>query len=267
MDLQTFRDWLLVNGASQASADTHVVKVASYFSQYRELTQDNLNAYLASKLNVWEGSSFNLFINAINHYKKFLKLEIEVPSYHKTNKRVKDYLTESDLNDVYAKMPLIFDEPEKKQAIFLLLFATGLRPKEILKLKRENFNFTDKVVTIKNTKTHRDRNLAISEELCDLLPVIFNKEEEGENAFNLTRDSLRYIFRRINEVMPMKTKLYPYLMRRCFAHDLISKGIKLTSLQSGMGHTNPLTTLGYLTVSEQEAQDEIRKLINKRKKK
>jgi integrase len=267
MNLQTFRDWLLVNGASQASADTHVVKVASYFSQYRELTQDNLNAYLASKLNVWEGSSFNLFINAINHYKKFLKLEIEVPSYHKTNKRVKDYLTESDLNDVYAKMPLIFDEPEKPQAIFTLLFELGLRPKEILQLKREHFDFENKILLITKTKVYRDRQLPLSNELCDILPIIFHKEEEGENAFNLTRDSLRYIFRRINDVMPMKKKLYPYLMRHSYAHNLISKGIKLTSLQVLMGHSSPLTTLNYLGVSEKEAIDEARIILNKRRKK
>jgi site-specific recombinase XerD len=56
-------------------------------------------------------------------------------------------------------------------------------------------------------------------------------------------------------------------MRRSYAHDLISKGVKLTALQSSMGHANPLTTLHYLQVSTDDANSEIRAILNRKKRK
>jgi len=267
INLSEFKNWLLINGSAKASAETHCMKLASFFRQYETLTQENLNSFLATKIDLWTGNSFNLFINAINHYKKFLKIDIEIPKYHKTEKRIKEYLTEKDFYDIVSKIPLIFEKADKIQAIAILMFSTGLRPKEIIQLKREDFNFDEKIVKIKNTKVHRDKIVVLSNTLCNILPIIFNQEAEQENAFNIKYHHLSYIFQKINEVMGLKIKLTPYSMRHGFAHNMIKKGLDINSLQVIMGHNNPLTTLGYLNVTEKEAQDKVRKLINKRRKK
>jgi site-specific recombinase XerD len=65
----------------------------------------------------------------------------------------------------------------------------------------------------------------------------------------------------------LKGKLHPYIFRHSYAHNMLNKGIKLSSLQVLMGHSNPLTTLEYLGVSEKEAIDEARTLINKKARK
>jgi site-specific recombinase XerD len=266
MDLSSFKNYLLLNGASQESAKTFCAKVKSFFKQHEAFNQETLNSFLASKVEKWCGNSFNINRNAFNHYAKFLKLDIDIPKYHKTEKRIKDYLTDKDYSEIVSKIPMIFDNPDKAKAVFILLFSTGLRPKEVINLKRENFNFDEKVVTIKNTKVHRDKTAILSDELCEMLPAIFNQEMEQTNAFNLTKDKLDYIFDKINEVMGLKIKLTPYSMRHGFAHDMIKKGLDLNSLKVMMGHSSINTTLGYLDVSEKEAQDKTRKLINKRRK-
>jgi integrase/recombinase XerC len=267
MDLLPFQNYLLVNGNSQASTKSHVDKIAGFFRQYSEFTQENLNSFLASKLNVWCGNSFNININAIRHYAKFLKMEIEIPKYHKSEKRVKEYITDKEFYDIVAKIPLIFNNSDKTQAIAMLMFSTGLRPKEIISLKREDFNFETKTVCIKNTKTHKDKTVIVSDVLCKMLPAILNQEAEVLNAFNINHNHLTYIFQRINEMMGMKVKLTPYSIRHCFAHDMLKKGLDLNSLKVMMGHSSINTTLGYLDVTEKEAQDKVRKIINKRRKK
>jgi integrase/recombinase XerD len=268
MDLQTFKEWMLVNGASQASAKSHCDKVASFFRQYQEFNQENLNSYLASKLDKWVGNSFNININAFTHYAKFLKMVIEIPKYHKTDKKkARAYITDKEFFDIVLKIPIIFNKSDKTQAIAILMFSTGLRPKEVVQLKREDFNFEEKIIYIKKTKTHSDRKVVLSNALCNMLPAIFNQEPEQINAFNIKHHHLTYIFQQINEMMGLKVKLTPYTIRHCFAHDMIKKGLDLNSLQVMMGHSNPLTTLGYLNVSEKEAQDKVRKLINKRRAK
>lgn len=266
MDLTSFKNYLLVNGSSQESAKTFCAKVKSFFNQHETFNQETLNTFLASKVEKWCGNSFNINRNAFNHYAKFLKLDIEIPKYHRSEKRIKDYLTDKDYSEIVSKIPMIFDNPDKAKVIFILLFSTGLRPKEVINLKRENFNFDEKVVTIKNTKVHRDKTAILSDELCEMLPAIFNQEMEQTNAFNLTKDKLDYIFDKINEVMGLKIKLTPYSMRHGFAHNMIKKGLDLNSLKVMMGHSSINTTLGYLDVSEKEAQDKTRKLINKRRK-
>jgi integrase len=267
MDLSEFKNYLLINGNSQASTQTHCAKMNSFFRQYKEFNQENINLFLTTKLNILNGNSFNIYINAFNHYAEFLKMEIELPKYHKTEKRIKEYLSDEDFYDIVTKIPVIFKNADKTQAIAILMFSTGIRPKEVVQLKREDFNFQEKTLSIKNTKTHKDKTVILSDVLCNMLPAIFNQEAETTNAFNIQHSHLTYIFQRINEMMGLKVKLTPYSMRHGFAHDMLKKGLDLNSLQVMMGHTSKLTTLGYLDVTEKEAQDKVRKLINKRRKK
>ena len=267
VDLSEFKTWLLINGNSNASAETHCTKIASFFRNYEIVNQQTLNAYIASKIGVWCGNSMNIFLNAIKHYSKFLNIEIEIPKYFKTEKKVKPYLTEKEVNDIIFKIPLIFDNPDKVMAIFLTMFSTGIRPKEVLQLKRADFNFKEKTIVIKNRKTHNDITVALSNELAVMLPAIFCKEEEKINAFNITKTGLQYIFTRIKEMMGITIQFSAYRMRHSFAHDMLKKGVSLNALKNGMGHTSINTTLGYLDVSEKESIEEIRKRINKRRKK
>ena len=267
MDLSTFKDWLLINGYSQGSTQTFIDKVELFLNQSTELTQENLNSFFASKIDIWGGSTFNLFITALKHYAKFLKVTLEFPKYHRVDKKVKPYLTEEEINEILFKIPVIFDNSQKVKAIFLFMFSTGLRPREVVRLKREDFNFKDKTILIKHRKTHKDITVALSNELADMLPALFNLEEEKINAFNVTKDGLSYMFSRIKEMMGITIRFSPYSMRHCFAHDMLKKGVPLNSLQKGLGHSSINTTLGYLDVSEKEAIEEIRKRINKRKKK
>ena len=266
MDLNNFKNYLLVNGNSQASTKSHVDKIAGFYRQYKEFTQENLNSFLTSKLNVWCGNSFNMNINALNHYAKFLKIEIEIPKYHRTEKRVKEYITEKEFYDILEKIPLIFDKSDKVQAILLLMLCTGLRPKEVLSLKRDDFNFQEKMVIIRNTKVHKDKKVVLSNELCNILPAIFNQEMEQINFLNIGHHHLTYIFQRINEMMGLKIKLTPYSMRRSYAHLMLKKGLKLNELQVAMNHKNMTTTLGYLTVSETESNDAVRAILNRKRK-
>ena len=114
---------------------------------------------------------------------------------------------------------------------------------------------------------YRDRKLPISDATCKLLSDVFQQEVERENAFNLTEQGLGYIFRKISECLGLKKEFTPYSMRNSYAHNLIKRGVKLTSLQKGLGHKNITTTLGYLKVSDEEAQNEIRAILNKKRRK
>jgi integrase/recombinase XerD len=266
MDLQTFSDWLLVNGNSKASTKSHVDKIAGFYRQYKEFTQENLNSFLTSKLNVWCGNSFNININAIRHYAKFLKMDVEIPKYHRIDSRVKEYLEKKEFDDILIKLPLIFENGLKAQVILELMYFTGLRPKEVINLKREDINLQEKYLIIRDTKVKRDKKVVLSDSICKLLPMAFAQEAENLNALNITQSTLNYIFRTITKQMGLKKILTPYTMRISFAHYMLKSGLKINELQLAMNHKNISTTLGYLKVSETESNDAVRRIINKRRK-
>ena len=187
MDFTTFKNHCLVNGFSQGSTQTFIAKVELFFKTYTELNQENLNAFFASKIDIWNGSTFNLFINSLKHYAKFLKVELEFPKYHRVNSKIKDYIDEKELDEILKYVPMIFENNWLKiQTMLNILFYTGIRPKEIKNLKRADINIEEKYLIIRDTKVKRDKIVVLSNKICQALPVVFAQEPEKINAFNLT---------------------------------------------------------------------------------
>ena len=264
-NLTDFKNWLLLNCSSSYSAETHYKKLRIYFLHKQVFDKQNIEEFLISKKN-WANTSFNIYLNALKWYAKFLKVEIEFPHFKRIHIHVRPYITLEELDNIIIHLPLIFRQGKKVRVVLHLMFESGVRPKELRQMKRADFDLDNKTVLIKNTKTFTDRKCALSDKLTKLLIEYFNEEAEEIHAFNINTVRLNYIFEKINECLNLKKRISAYTMRRSYAHYLISKGIKLTSLQLGMGHKNIDTTLGYLTVSQDEAQNEIRKILNKKKR-
>lgn len=266
-DLTDFKNWLLINCSSSASAETHYWKMKSYFLHNSEFNQESVNTYLLENRTKWKTTTVNIHINSLKWYAKYLKVNIEFPKLKTINVSAKEYLTQEELIDICDKLPLIFKYHHKIEALLTLMFESGVRPKNVLNLKREDINFETKTILIKNTKTYIDKTLPLSDRACKLLLTYFNQEVEKNNAFNISKSILIYTFKKINVCLGLKKKISPYTMRRCFAHHMIREGVKLTALQLNMGHKNINTTLGYLKVNEQEASDEMRNILNKKQRK
>lgn len=267
MDLTDFKNWLLNNCSSPESAETHYQKMKSYFLHKEEFNTATINAFLGEKREVWANSTSNIYINAFKWYAKYLKVEIEFPKLKAVNVEEKASITEKEFQDILIKLPLIFSKHQKIYALLSVMWDTGMRPKNVITLKREDFDFENKNVMIKKTKTYTDKNAPLSNKTCNLVLDYFNQEAEGDNAFNVSEQTLERIFAKINITMQLKEKISPYSMRRSFALNLEAKGIDTSTIQRGMGHKNVLTTLGYLKKSEKTANDTIRESLNKKKKK
>lgn len=265
-DLTEFKNWLILNTSSIASAENHLAKLTNFFLHYENFDQTSINAYLVEKQGKWANTSLNNYVNSFKWYAKFLKVEFEFPKIKSVNTKENVYITEKEFQDILIKLPLLFLKSLKIQVLLSVMFETGMRPKNVLMLKRSDFDFENKNVEIKNTKTYTDKIAPLSNELCNLLKVYFQQEREEDNAFNISQYDLKYYFQQINEKLNLEKKLCPYSMRRSFAHNLEARGADLSVIQKGMGHKDMKTTLVYLKVGEKEANDKIRQILNKRRK-
>ena len=266
MDLTDFKTWLYLNCSSPESAETHYQKVKAFFLHREIFNEENVNAFVIEKQATWANSSINIYINAFKWYAKYLNVVINFPKLKSVHVEEKPSITEKEFQDILAKLSLVFRNHQKIYAMLNVMFETGCRPKNILILKRDDFDFENKNVMLRKTKTYTDRNAPLSDKTCNLVRNYFNQEPEVRNAFNICKESLKQVFTKINETMNLKEKISPYSMRRSFALDLEAKGIDTATIQKGMGHRNILTTMGYLKKSEQIANDTIRKKLNKRSK-
>lgn len=267
MDLSSFKNWLLLNCNAKASAKTHLNNLTDFFRHYNEFTLANVNDFFLTRQEKWTSpSTFNLYLNSFRWYLKFSNTQFDLPKYKIVDVKVQHYLKENELEDIICKLPMIFRDYKRAGLILLLMFECGLRPKEIINLKKENVDLENKHFLLKDTKTNVERITPLSERTAKLLQEYFLNESGKENVFNLTKFGLGYIFHQINIMLNLKNKISPYTMRRSYMHYMIKKGLKLTSLQSNAGHKSVNTTLRYLCVSQEEAVEEAREILNKRRK-
>jgi site-specific recombinase XerD len=265
VDLTEFQTWLSINVGTKSTIN-YTNQMKGFFLRFSELTQETLNQYLSSKVDKWAGGSYNAFFKAIRQYMKFTKTTIELPAFKTVEAKPRAYFKEDYIQDIISKFPIIFRDYKKVQCIFELLFMSGMRPKELINLKRENVNIEERKIILVNTKTFKSRVVFITDDLAKKILYIFEKEVEKENAFNLNETSIQYYGQTVSKYLNIKFN--PYKMRHSYSHNFLKRsGNNLIALSDMLGHTNLSTTQLYCNINEKELHDIYDKAFNKRRKK
>lgn len=262
-DLSSFQTYLSIN-VSQKTMINYVNQMTGFFRCHSDFTQEEVNKYLSSKVSKWNGGSTNQFYKAVKWYMKFTKIIVELPKYKDVENKPRPYLIVEDIDEILKKIQLIFNDYQKAELILELLFKTGMRPSEILNLKREHINLDELKILLVDTKTDTSRTVFITKDLASKISLFINRELEVANAFNLNQNTLGYYAKRISEMLNIN--FYPYMGRHTFAHDFLKKsGNDLRALSKILGHTDLNTTMLYSDIDEKELQDIYNKAFKKRK--
>ena len=144
----------------------------------------------------------------------------------------------------------------KHKAIFLTLYATGLRISELANLKIEDINAQTMTLRVRSGKGRKDRFLPLSLPLLDMLrqyflsykPLVylFNGEK---NAQPLSTRAIQHAFQVAKKKAKLNPKITPHTLRHAFATHHIDDGTHLAAIKSMLGHTNIKTTSRYLHMS------------------
>ena len=146
----------------------------------------------------------------------------------------------------------------KHKAIFLTLYATGLRVGEVVKLKMEDINSENMTIRVRQGKGRKDRFLPFSQPLLDILrqyvklyrPTIF-LFNGAINAQPLSIRAIQNAFQLAKEKAHLNPKITPHTLRHAFATHHMDEGTHLSAIKSMLGHTNIKTTSRYLHMSVQ----------------
>lgn len=267
MNLQNFKNWLMVNRDSKNTVETYLQQMILFFKSFQEFNQETIDNYLLERLDKRVAkATWNLDISALRAYAEFFKIEITFPKNKIPNQDIPPHLEEKELEEIFKKLKYIVNQNDKYQAILSVLFYSGLRIKELENLKRSDFNFENNTVTLRNTKGKVDRVVPFDIPKKSV-ENFFLRNREQKNAFDITEDSVRQILTRIGREMGLNFNLHPHTFRHSCARYLLKiSNNDYRTVQEIMGHADIKTTMLYTKITNEEAIEKLQNIFKRRKK-
>jgi integrase/recombinase XerD len=159
------------------------------------------------------------------------------------------------------ELTLLFDAclNMKHRVMFRLLYSSGLRRGEILRLTPHDLITKDGKchIRINQGKGDKDRYTVLSNKVLIELREYYLSYRPQNYLFNgrykgspMTAGGLRHLLNAAVKRSGIKKEVNLHILRHCFASHALEEGVDLKTLQYLMGHSSIKTTMIYLHVSE-----------------
>ena len=204
-------------------------------------------------------------------------------------------LYKDQIEEIFKRNAERTDELKSRdQAILYLLYYSGMRAFELVKLDVQSVSLSERVVRVIG-KGNKERIIPFTSDCQKVLKDYINnerpkfvprfmewvKKEEAEGKtvdvmsplfFNaqggaLTTRGLEYILDAIEEKTGLYVGLHPHILRHSFATHLLEKGADLRVIQELLGHESINATQVYTHVTEEAMKETYEKAFPRAKKK
>lgn len=189
-------------------------------------------------------SSLKLF------YKYILKKPIPYSIKHRKKKNsYPDVWSKSDILLLFRHI-----RNPKHRLMLSMLYGSGLRVSEVVKLRVGDVNLEKKLLRIRESKGHKSRVTVISPTLCKPLSELVKQGNSNDYLF-LSIHQSPYSIRTVQQIFyqaalraGIKKNGSCHTLRHSFATHLMEKGVNVKSIQQLLGHKNVDTTMIYIHV-------------------
>lgn len=189
--------------------------------------------------------------HAISAIKLFYKMTIKQPmkfkyiEYPRSEKKLPKVIDKQFLLDKLSTI-----ENKKHKAILTLAYSTGMRVSEVCNLKISDIDSKRMIITIRQSKGRKDRIVALSQKVLELLREYFTEYKPKEYLFNGQFD-LKYSTTSCNAIVKqyLGKEYHFHLLRHSNATALLEAGTDLRIIQKHLGHSSSKTTEIYTHVS------------------
>lgn len=181
----------------------------------------------------------------------------------KSQKKVKETYSDTELEQIKLAC-----SNERDIALVSLLYSTGMRVGELVKLNRNDIDF-DKRSVIVNGKGNKDREVYLSDvSALYVKSYVLSRKDDGEALFvslkkpysRLTISGIEDIIRKLG--CSAGTHAYPHKYRRTMATNILRKGMPIEEVKEALGHTKIDTTMEYCIVDRDNVQHDHRKYMS-----
>ncbi len=216
--------------------------------EQRSITSKDIKAYLNYLILGGAGPrTMNMAINSLKcYYESYLRKNIF--------KNIKRSKIPKDLTPVLPKekVKAMIDNTNslKHRLLIELLYSSGMRVGECVKVKAGDIQ--DNIVFIRKGKGNKDRFTITSRRFIDdLNQYLARRKQQSDYLFDngfgehITIRTAEEIVKLAAKRAGIKRRVYPHLLRACFATHLLEDGLPMHKIQRLLGHSDIKTTQGY----------------------
>jgi integrase/recombinase XerD len=277
-DLEDYLTRLEVLGRSPVTIKNYRVLLEPFIRYTREhgLSPDNCKELLEKyQLHLKRDHQYNngSLKTATTTIKLFLiKLgypchDVELP---KTGKRHPKYLSREEMDKLLEAPSSIYQARDK--AILRLLYTSGLRVSELTSLNKEDVDFQEGTVTVRDGKGGRDRVTFTTTGTLQLLKDMIYKrtrkgrEDKGPALFTnrygnrLTPRSIQRIVKEASREAGITKEVTPHILRHTFAVHSLNEDFNIKEIQQLLGHSSLSSTQIYTEISPRDIQKRYKQL-------
>ncbi len=210
-------------------------------------------------------SSIRSFQNFLQQQGINLALDIKSP---KLDKKLPATLTVDEifyLLDTIKPEELPTKYPERDQAVFELMYATGVRCSELINIKLNDIDVSARKIRVLG-KGKKERFVLFGSKAAERLKKYIQAERHAlvgsqyddghlflnRNGTQITTRSIQRIFEMFRKFLQIERKLTPHKIRHSFATHLLQQGVNLRIIQELLGHKTINSTEIYTHVSNQQ---------------
>jgi integrase/recombinase XerD len=182
--------------------------------------------------------------------------DIETPKF---SLPIPEVLSEQEVIEL-IKLPTGSKTSLRDRMILELLYATGLRVSELIKLKKSDINLEGGFL-IASGKRSKERVVPLNVYSRDAIKAYLQNENPqgayllpNKRGGMLTRQAIWKIIRKYSTIMA-KEHISPHTMRHTFATHLLEGGADLRSVQILLGHEDISTTQVYTHVDSKRLRE------------
>ncbi len=230
------------------------------------ISRDDVVEYISFLRKSMCARSVNRHISSLKGFYSYLLDEgyivqspLEFISVLKVPKSLPKYLSVSEVEKL-LDFPLVTHFDYRNKAMLEVMYATGLRVSELVKLEYSNVDLHNSIIRVTG-KGKKTRVIPIGEIAGYYLNLYVNEYRNkllGKNNFNelflnnhgkpITRQGFNFILENIRVSTGIEKEITPHVLRHSFATHLLEGGADLRSIQEMLGHENISTTNIYTEV-------------------
>ena len=217
----------------------------------KDLNEEDARNYLGSLFETKSKNTIMLAAASIKFFfQEILNKEISKIKIPKKDRQLPEVLSKEEV-----KILIDSAETKKSRLIMSLLYSSGLRVSEVVNLKPENINFSERTGWVRKGKGSKDRLFILSEKLCKDIEI-YLKKRENKYVFSkskpLTTRNIQKIVKHTREKANINKRVTPHTLRHSFATHLLEAGTDIRMIQTLLGHASLTTTQMYTHISTEQ---------------
>lgn len=218
----------------------------------KEEIMELLMRYKNSK--AWSATGQNQLVSSIKFfYEKVLNRTVEM---YEIPRAQKPFQLPTVFAEEEIKKIILATENLKHRTMICLAYAGGLRVSEIVNLKLKDIDSKRMVITLRQGKGKKDRQVMLSEKLLILFREYFKEYKpvvwlfEGVKNMQYSARSVQEVIQQAKKKAGVNKKGSIHALRHSFATHLLEGGTDLLSIKALLGHNSLRTTMVYTHVSK-----------------